>query len=508
MKLKTINTLLALAALSTIHHQLSTSFAQGALTPPAGAPAPVMKSLDQIEARIPLNTLPGATNAVHVISQPGNYYLTANVVGSAGKNGILINAHNVNIDLNGYTILGSGVGSLDGIAVLNPDDGDGDRLIVRNGNIRKWGGAAISMYSHYVQALEDLHISDCGFGIGCYGAAIVRRCHLANTGKSGIYLTTAISRVQDCSVSGVYRADGPAQGISVYYGTVEDCLVHSIAGAPASGIRVEWTGGTIRRSTANQVHSYSGASFGFDANTVTDCTATYISANSGNSTGIAGNQVERCTITKISTLGASGKAFGILAQRGAGLITHCTLDDIRGYHAYGMDVLTNSFRITASQLNNIAATGGSAYGINADAGANLNVAGCNITTVTNSATQARGILAHGGLIENCTLAQIESVGIYVNGRTSVINCRVDSVHGTATTAAYLIGSSGNRLSGNLATSSDLGFYVLSGGGGNTLIGNMARNNTVNYSVPAGQVAPTVNTAGAAAATNPLVNLDL
>jgi parallel beta-helix repeat protein len=508
MKRKTISSILALVALSNLNVQLSTAFAQGALTPPPGAPAPVMKSLDQIEARIPLNTVPGASNAVHVISQPGNYYLTANVVGSAGKNGILINADDVSIDLNGYTILGSGAGSLDAIAVLNPDGGDGDRLSVRNGSIREWGGAAISIYSHYVQALEDLNISNCGYGIGCYGAAMVRRCHLVNTGKSGIYLTTAISRVQDCTVSGVSRSDGPAYGISVYFGTVENCLVHGMYGAPATGIRVEWAVGSVSRSTANQIHSYTGSGCGIDATTVTDCMATYISANSANSTGIIGNQVERCTVAKISTAAGSGKAAGILMSRGAGLIAHCTLEDISGYHAYGMDVLTNSSRITASQLNNIAAKGGGAYGINADTGANLNVAGCSITTVTNSGTQTRGILVQGGLIENCSIAQVQSVGIYVNGKTSIINCRVHSVRGTSTTAAYLIGSSGSRLSGNLATDSDLGFHVLGGGGGNHLIGNSARGNNTNYYVLGGNVAPLLNAAGVAAATNPFANLDL
>jgi hypothetical protein len=40
---------LALAAFTSV----TSAFAQGALTPP-GAPAPMMKSLDQVEARTPL----------------------------------------------------------------------------------------------------------------------------------------------------------------------------------------------------------------------------------------------------------------------------------------------------------------------------------------------------------------------------------------------------------------------------------------------------------------------
>jgi hypothetical protein len=58
--------------------------AQGPLTPPPGAPTPVMKSLDQIEPRIAVNSLPGSASGMHVINQPGAYYLTASLVGTTG----------------------------------------------------------------------------------------------------------------------------------------------------------------------------------------------------------------------------------------------------------------------------------------------------------------------------------------------------------------------------------------------------------------------------------------
>ena len=49
---------LAFAFLATRNSQLSTSIAQVTLTPP-GAPAPTMRTLDQIEPRTPISSVPG-----------------------------------------------------------------------------------------------------------------------------------------------------------------------------------------------------------------------------------------------------------------------------------------------------------------------------------------------------------------------------------------------------------------------------------------------------------------
>src|SRR5215469_10506728 len=77
------------------------AFGQGSLTPP-GAPAPTMKSLDQIEARTPISSLP------FTIGSSGSYYLAASLTGSGGNDGITVNADDVTVDLNGFALISGG----------------------------------------------------------------------------------------------------------------------------------------------------------------------------------------------------------------------------------------------------------------------------------------------------------------------------------------------------------------------------------------------------------------
>src|SRR6478609_8841062 len=78
--------------------------AQGPLPPP-GAPGPTMKTLDQIEPRTDIATLPGDGTYLHVISASGSYFLSGNLTNAAsGKGGISITANEVTVDLGGFTI--------------------------------------------------------------------------------------------------------------------------------------------------------------------------------------------------------------------------------------------------------------------------------------------------------------------------------------------------------------------------------------------------------------------
>src|ERR1035437_7780338 len=116
---------LTLVLLSTLNPQLSTVFAQGSLTPP-GAPALTMKSLDQIEARRAISSLP------YTISTPGSYYLTSSFIVNSGS-AITITANQVTLDLNGFT-LSSTEATPTGAGILLA--GGNSDITIRNGHIK------------------------------------------------------------------------------------------------------------------------------------------------------------------------------------------------------------------------------------------------------------------------------------------------------------------------------------------------------------------------------------
>jgi parallel beta-helix repeat protein len=210
---------LALAALSTLTLQPSTGFAQGSLTPP-GAPAPMMKTLAQIEPRTPISSLP------FTISAPGSYYVTTNLTGASGSHGIAIAAGNVTLDLNGFSLLGLS-SSLDGIHV----NGTYTNITVRNGVIAGWGGTGVNAYTiGYPRDLmfERLTISANGsYGIQTEAGSEVRDCCCMSNVLDGIYSVGGL-------VSGCVVRDNGNNGINAHYCVVRDCQVWNNGGTGIS----------------------------------------------------------------------------------------------------------------------------------------------------------------------------------------------------------------------------------------------------------------------------------
>ncbi len=300
--MKTTLKLAALALLlSTLNSQLSTCSAQGSLTPP-GAPAPTMKTLDQIEPRIPIgtNTTPGDATAVFIITNSGSYYLTGNVYGQTNKSGIVIAADNVTIDLYGYTLIGTTTNSLDGIR----PSGYRSTITIRNGHITGWGGSAIKSYvwgfpestlSRCVY--QDIVASDNGGGISAGYSSSIFRCVSRGNRGAGIGLSNNSGVCRDC-VSDSNQGDGIdcAEGA-----TVTHC---SVQGNTGIGI---YCGNSQQTITECTVRNNSGGGIYASTALIRSCT---IDGNTGYGVQIAFRcMIEGCNIGA-SASGISGVNIG------------------------------------------------------------------------------------------------------------------------------------------------------------------------------------------------------
>ena len=227
------------------------AFAQGSLNPP-GAPAPTMKSLDQLdgkldqatskveevnakaEKRIPISSVP------FTITAPGSYYLTGNLTHDAASNGITINANEVTIDLNGFTLASSVLG---GSAIFHPSGGLANgRITVRNGFVRGWTVGVRLEGNNY--RVEGVTASNNGTGIECGSACAVVDCVAAANTSRGISLTGS-SGVVLRSVAARNGGDGFVVGVGA---TVQQCAATSNGD---DGIAVGGQGSLVSQCTAS-----------------------------------------------------------------------------------------------------------------------------------------------------------------------------------------------------------------------------------------------------------------
>jgi hypothetical protein len=233
----------------TVLASAAAAFAQGSLTPPPGAPAPVMKSLDQIEARTPLVAgQPGVSidaNGGITISASGSYYLTGNRTVSTG-NGILINSGGVSVDLNGFSLISTSATNIGvGIAI----GGSAKDITIFNGHIR--GSVSNNGGTYTGSGFND--------GINSPGVAVVN------------------AQVRDVSVSGCKSRGINLEATSGISTIIESCVVRSVGGLGIAANVVNHCSATDCGSTA------------ISADTVSNCTA-----KSTGSNGIDAQVVQNC----------------------------------------------------------------------------------------------------------------------------------------------------------------------------------------------------------------------
>jgi hypothetical protein len=457
-----------------------------------------MKSLDQIASTgIPINAAntPGNGTNQFIISAAGSYYLTGNLNGVSGMNGILINAANVTVDLNGYQMAGIN-GSLTAITDGGVNHGN---ATIRNGSIINWGDNGVDLSHSFDSLVSDLIVTNNGaIGLSLGDASVARDCMMRNNNGDNI-LTGFNANLSHCTAVGSATGNGFDLGQD---STMTDCVANFNA---VHGINAA-LGCQLSRCTANQNAStgisasdgvlldaclaYNNTSAGIicgAASTLRGCVAN----NNGNSTTVVALQTSsNCTLVDCTASNNTAQ-YGLVANPGS-TVSHCTASNNTSNQTTSGGILAAGSTITDCTTNG-----------------NAN------TSANPSNNTGMGIYCNGGdsLIERCTSAGNKGDGINVVDRCLV---RGNLANDNGAAGVHSTGS-GSEIDGNQATNN--------GGPGiqvdatiNLIVRNAARANggAGNYSVAAGNRVATIflptvgsasgNTGGTTFSTDPAANV--
>lgn len=328
----------------------------GDLNPP-GAPGSTMKTLDEVEPRIPIT----ASDLPLSITSPGSYYLAETIETTGG--GISILSSDVTVDLMGHALLGGS-----GNAVSSTTGTE--NIAIRNGSIGGWSGGGIVMNQSTGVQVDGVLVRDVNTqGIWTGPASLIRNC-------------TVIRAVQGGS-SGTFALAANTSS------RIVDCVVRESGGG---GV---WLFGT--RGHVSGTVSTDNASLGFrlgNSSTMESCRAMV--------NGSSGVSAESGSLIR-DTVSFGNNGWGISA--------------VVGVTMNGVNVRSNaSGGITAGDAATI--TDSSIY-LNTGIGVRMlsggSIIGCNVNS-----NQGTGISANGALIRNNTVRDNSGSGVSA-GDSSVID---------------------------------------------------------------------------------------
>ena len=446
-----------LVLLSTANLQIPAVHAQGSLAPP-GAPAPMMKSLAQIEPRIPISSAP------LIITNAGSYYLTTNITVSSG-NAITINSNDVTLDLSGFTISSTDPGNTGSAILLNSGPGS---VILQN----------VTILNGFIRGTVT------GIGSGSYSGSGFSSGIARGFGFAPENVRIANISVSGCMGSGIYLSGGST--------VVESCTVRTVG---YSGIN------------ASIVKNSSAVDCGSDAiigSQVSDC----LGQSSGiNTTAISAQSAQNCTSLQsgtglFTTTANNCKAFscgtGISTGYG-GTLTGCSASS-----CYNTGISAGNY----STLENCAANDNYTNGIVAGQGCIVRHCTASGNGLNSSYTNGVGIMSDiRTTIEDCTANDNYNDGIMASGDCTVLdNHASHNGLGYGSAAGIHTVGSGSRIEGN-HTRDNSGYGIKSDAGpnGDVIIRNTSGGNGIAaYTPTSGNDFAPVQTP--ATMTNPLANI--
>ncbi|MEM9479151.1 MAG: hypothetical protein AAGA58_05740 [Verrucomicrobiota bacterium] len=339
---------------------ISAASSQGPLNPPttsgpavgpspplngSGDPQAGMKTLGQIGPRVPISES-GA------ISDPGSYYLANNIAVTSG-NGIVIQARNVSLDLNGFTI-SSTANPAGGTGILI--DSGSDQVSIQNGFVR-----GEVTYSGGVSG----SFSGSGFANGIATAGIanlqgIRVSDVTISGVSGIGINFQTSELAETT----YIVEGcivrTAGGTGIRGAVVRDCIVRECGTLGVNAINVSHCSAHTTDSSTSTSTAITGLLV-FNSLATSPDQGIQSFRKATNCRGIGTGQIGINGSVLLNCDGQSNSSIAI----GGGLVTNC-----RGTSNFGSGI--SAFNVTNSYGENQAEFifGGTTWGIDTDTALN------------------------------------------------------------------------------------------------------------------------------------------
>jgi parallel beta-helix repeat protein len=379
--------------------------AQGSLTPP-GVPQPTMKTLTQVEPRIPIDATntPGQSDCVHSIAAAGSYYLTGNITGESGKNGIRVDADNVSIDLNGFTMTGLGpVDSQNAIMV----SASLKQITIQNGALRNWQSGIAASASTELR-FERLLVSGGHTGIAAGPGSIVKDCMVTDATLFGF--TCGSGSIIGDSVARDSAGGGFSAGDNV---RLVNCAATTTTNGPFGFPGIAAGQSSVLSGCVARGFRGTGISLG-NYGVISDCVAVangMVTANSGMVTG-EGTVMERCTAI-------ANSSSGIVVGAGS-TVQSCT---VRSNTVHGL--LTT----VATAIRNCTASGNGQDGIRVETACTVTGNTCDNNGVSSIAAGIHAISADNRIAENNVTANDR--GIHVGSPGNLISRNSASGNTTA-----------------------------------------------------------------------------
>ncbi len=240
----------------------------------------------------------------YTITLPGSYYLAGNLNASGTNGGIVISADNVNLDLNGFALIGNGTGTAIGISAPAARK----NLTNRNGAVQNWTGGGVVALLATNSIMEKLNVTGCSGGFGTTGigigdSSLIKDC----VSSSNPGLTNGFRAGVGATLIGCVGSSNGNVGFSLNNSTtVSACTAYANANY---GIYL-FGDGVIEHCTAS--HNGSSGITGSDGIMVSDCAAT-----SNGAVGIVGgigSVIRNCSVTRNSGTGITTGAGSTVSE--------------------------------------------------------------------------------------------------------------------------------------------------------------------------------------------------